>query len=97
MTLSDGKTTAVKASSAGEAIETALRNFRGRKVKTCHSGTDQQGPYKHGVIHYDVPPHRAIPEGVVFQKATRRKEDNTAPMFDDTAIVEESRRALSRS
>ncbi len=86
--LSDGKMIDQDAQNAGEAMETVLRKYRGRKVITCLSGQHSTN----GKIEYEVPNHDAIPEGVVFAKRVRKTEA-PAELFEDADVKGQGRLA----
>lgn len=77
--LSDGTKADIESQNAGEAIEEALRKYRGRKVITCLSGQSSTN----GKIEYDIPNHNAIDEGAILSKPRGKKIDSTEAMFAD--------------
>lgn len=74
LVMSDGNTHQKSASSAGEAIYSALVKFPGRTVTKCHSGLTEAEAAEHramgksgpaampGFIEYDIPTHNALTE-----------------------------------
>lgn len=113
MTLDNGLRVDLNASSAGEAIEGALLQYRGRTVLKCHAGmTDQEARdynqmvsdlkqhARAGIVTFEIPPHTAIPEGPLPPEhclRQGRKVDATVSMFDDAAIESESQQARNRT
>ena len=104
--LSDGTNVDSAHQNAGEAIEGALRRFRGRTVIECYSGMSEDDAKDArqtrdkaalpGRIIHDIPRHSAYPEDAAFAKKVRHI-DGTEPMFDDSLIVAESDKAKARS
>jgi hypothetical protein len=106
MVLSDGQKVERPAQSAAEAIETALRDFRMRKVVSCYVGLTEDEARSlrtngiapgamAGVIDFEVPEHSAYDEQAVFAPRAR-KIDHSDPMFNDESIKEESTRAKEK-
>lgn len=104
ITMSSGQKIDMPAQSAGEAIEQALIKNRGLKVVRCYAGlTEEDAAFIRqtcdkraiaGFIEHEIPDYDPIPEGAVFKR--ERKVDNTAALFDDTQIAEESKMAKSK-
>lgn len=98
MTMSDGTPYAVRADSAGHAIEMALREYRGRKVVLCYSGVTEEDaialrkadpevtPYV-GTVQHEIPFHDAIDPEVKLPPITPRParfpDPGTAAMFSE--------------
>lgn len=103
MTLSDGKKTAIEASSASEAINEARWKCRERTIVECHAGlTQEEADLKNqigcspravaGIVTYDIPKHEAIPISAVKEKRVI-PVDHTTAMFNEDDIRRESIRA----
>ncbi len=104
ITLSNGQKIDMPAQSAGEAIKQALIKNRGLKVVRCYAGlTEEDAEFVRqtydkkaiaGMIEHEVPEHDPIPEGEVLKRP--KKLDNTAAMFDDDQISDDSKMAKSK-
>lgn len=73
--LSDGDSVTIRADSAAVAIYRALRDYRGRTVLACYSGTSI------AYINFEVPKHEAMPP-----KKKRKVLKTQTELFDVNQI-----------
>lgn len=73
--LSDGDSVNVRADSAAVAIYRALRDYRGRTVLACYTGTAA------AYINFEVPKHEAMPP-----KKKRKALKTQTELFDVNQI-----------
>jgi hypothetical protein len=110
ITMSDGQSMKIGASSAADAIQLALEKFRGRTVVHCYAGVtegdkaqllrmDRHAKPVVGTVEIDIPVHKAIePDALLPTRA--RKKDATENLFgaeDDEAILIESENAMRKA
>lgn len=69
VTMSNGKSYAIDAQNAADAIGMALDQFRGMTVKDCFLGGSS------GVVNFDVPPHKALPARTEYNKPAEETMD----------------------
>jgi len=93
ITLSDGTKIILCNKSAGEAIEQARRDYRGRTVTRCYSGMTEEDCRWHrehvnsmifampGIIEHEIPAHEPYGENEQLMTPTAKREDATLDVF----------------